>query len=50
MPRRRRHGLGMRIWIRGCGGGGKSTIACRIATRHGLYLDATDDAMSDHIG
>src|SRR5256714_14037346 len=35
-------------WIGGGSGAGKSTIARRIATRHGLHLYATDDVMSDH--
>jgi 2-phosphoglycerate kinase len=35
-------------WIGGGSGGGKSTIARRIAARHGLHHYATDDVMSDH--
>jgi hypothetical protein len=35
-------------WIGGGSGAGKSTIARRIAARHGLQLYATDDVMSDH--
>lgn len=35
-------------WIGGGSGAGKSTIARRLADRHGLVLYATDDAMSDH--
>ena len=35
-------------WIGGASGAGKSTIARRIATRHGLRLYATDDVMPDH--
>ena len=35
-------------WIGGGSGAGKSTIARRLASRHGLRLYATDDAMSDH--
>jgi hypothetical protein len=35
-------------WIGGGGGAGKSTIARRIAARHGLRVYATDDAMADH--
>jgi 2-phosphoglycerate kinase len=35
-------------WIGGGSGAGKSTIAGRIAARHGLRLYATDDMMSDH--
>lgn len=35
-------------WIGGGSGAGKSTIARRLADRHGLHLYATDDAMADH--
>lgn len=35
-------------WIGGGSGGGKSTIARRVAARHGLRLYATDDAMAEH--
>jgi adenylate kinase family enzyme len=35
-------------WIGGGSGAGKSTIARRMAARHGLRLVATDDLMSDH--
>jgi hypothetical protein len=35
-------------WIGGGTGAGKSTIARRIAARHGLHVYATDDVMSDH--
>jgi 2-phosphoglycerate kinase len=35
-------------WIGGGSGAGKSTVARRLAARHGLRLYATDDAMSDH--
>jgi 2-phosphoglycerate kinase len=35
-------------WIGGGSGAGKSTIARRIAARHGLQLYSTDDVMSDH--
>ncbi|SFP96429.1 Cytidylate kinase [Amycolatopsis arida] len=35
-------------WIGGGSGAGKSTIARRLAARHGLRLYATDDVMSDH--
>lgn len=35
-------------WIGGGSGAGKSTIARRIAARHGLRLYATDDVMPDH--
>lgn len=37
-------------WIGGGSGAGKSTIARRLADRHGLRLYSTDDAMSDHVG
>lgn len=35
-------------WIGGGSGSGKSTIARRIAARHGLQVYSTDDAMADH--
>jgi 2-phosphoglycerate kinase len=35
-------------WIGGGSGAGKSTIARRLADRHGLGVYATDDAMADH--
>ena len=35
-------------WIGGGSGAGKSTIARRVAVRHGMHLYATDDVMSDH--
>ncbi len=35
-------------WIGGGSGGGKSTIARRLAAQHGLRLYPTDDVMSDH--
>lgn len=35
-------------WLGGGSGAGKSTIARRIAARHGLHIYATDDVMSDH--
>jgi 2-phosphoglycerate kinase len=35
-------------WIGGGSGAGKSTIAQRIATRHGMQLYSTDDVMTDH--
>ena len=35
-------------WIGGGSGGGKSTIAGRIAAEHGLSIYATDDVMADH--
>jgi hypothetical protein len=37
-------------WIGGGSGAGKSTIARRIAARHGLHVYATDDVMADHAG
>jgi hypothetical protein len=37
-------------WIGGGSGAGKSTIARRLAGRHGWRLYATDDAMRDHAG
>lgn len=37
-------------WIGGAPGAGKSTIARRLADRHGMHLYATDDVMSDHFG
>jgi hypothetical protein len=37
-------------WIGGGSGAGKSTIARRVADRHGQRVYATDDAMSDHDG
>jgi 2-phosphoglycerate kinase len=40
--------LGHVYWIGGGTGGGKSSIARRIAARHGLRLYGTDDVMSDH--
>lgn len=35
-------------WIGGGSGAGKSTIAARLAARHGLRHYATDDVMADH--
>lgn len=35
-------------WIGGASGGGKSTIARRLAAEHDLTLYATDDVMADH--
>lgn len=35
-------------WIGGGSGAGKSTVARRLAARHGLHVYATDDAMADH--
>jgi len=46
LPARLRHVY----WIGGGSGAGKSTIARRVADRHGLRLYATDDAMPDHDG
>jgi hypothetical protein len=37
-------------WIGGGSGAGKSTIAGRLAARHGLTLYRTDDVMTDHAG
>jgi hypothetical protein len=37
-------------WIGGGSGAGKSTIARRLAARHGLGLYATDDVMLEHAG
>ncbi len=37
-------------WIGGGSGAGKSTIARRIATQHGLYVYSTDVVMPDHAG
>jgi hypothetical protein len=37
-------------WIGGGSGAGKSTMARRVADRHGLRVYATDDAMPDHDG
>jgi 2-phosphoglycerate kinase len=35
-------------WVGGGSGAGKSTVARRLAARHGLRLYATDDMMADH--
>jgi hypothetical protein len=35
-------------WLGGGSAAGKSTIARRLAARHGLHLYSTDDAMADH--
>lgn len=35
-------------WIGGGSGAGKSTIARRLAARHGLQIYSTDEAMADH--
>ncbi|WP_447002652.1 hypothetical protein ACRAKI_23415 [Saccharothrix isguenensis] len=37
-------------WIGGGSGAGKSTVARRLADRHGLRVYSTDDVMSDHAG
>jgi 2-phosphoglycerate kinase len=44
----RRERLRHVYWIGGGSGAGKSTVARRLATRHGLRCFATDDAMADH--
>ncbi|MEU8661069.1 hypothetical protein [Actinoplanes philippinensis] len=36
------------LWLGGGSGAGKSTVARRIAARHGLHVYATDDVMPDH--
>ncbi|MFB6393861.1 hypothetical protein [Polymorphospora lycopeni] len=41
-------GLRHVYWLGGGSGAGKSTVARRIADRHGLRLYATDDMMPDH--
>jgi hypothetical protein len=43
-----RERLGHVYWIGGGSGAGKSTIARRLAARHGLRLYATDEVMRDH--
>lgn len=35
-------------WIGGASGAGKSTVARRLAARHGLHLYVTDDVMTEH--
>jgi hypothetical protein len=40
--------LGHVHWLGGGSGAGKSTVARRIADRHGLVLYSTDDAMAEH--
>jgi adenylylsulfate kinase-like enzyme len=35
-------------WVGGGSGAGKSTIARRVADRHGLRMYATDNAMAKH--
>lgn len=47
LPRMRKR-LRHVYWIGGGSGAGKSTIARRVAERHGLRLYATDDVMPDH--
>ncbi|MEU5091597.1 hypothetical protein [Streptomyces sp. NPDC021356] len=44
LPARLRHVF----WVGGGSGAGKSTIARRLADRHGWHLYATDDVMRDH--
>jgi hypothetical protein len=41
-------GLEHVVWIGGGSGGGKSTIARRLAAEHGLTYYGTDDVMGDH--
>lgn len=36
-------------WIGGGSGAGKSTIAQRIASQHGLHVYSTDEVMPDHV-
>src|SRR5678815_2679516 len=43
-----REQLGHVYWIGGGSGAGKSTIARRVAARHGLLVYATDEVMADH--
>ena len=40
--------LGHVYWIGGASGSGKSTIARRLADKHGLRLYSADEAMGDH--
>jgi uridine kinase len=35
-------------WLGGASGAGKSTIARRLAAKHGLVLYSTDEAMASH--
>ena len=42
------HRLRHIYWLGGGSGAGKSTIARRLAARHGLRIYATDDVMADH--
>lgn len=37
-------------WIGGGSGAGKSTVARRVAERHGLHLSMTDESMAEHAG
>lgn len=37
-------------WIGGGSGAGKSTVAQRLAARHGMSVYPTDDVMTDHAG
>jgi hypothetical protein len=37
-------------WVGGGSGAAKSTIARRLATKHGLRFYPSDDAMADHSG
>ncbi|HEX5189680.1 MAG TPA: hypothetical protein VFW16_09075 [Streptosporangiaceae bacterium] len=49
LPEHRTRGrLAHVYWIGGGSGAGKSTIARRLAERHGFALYSTDDAMADH--
>jgi 2-phosphoglycerate kinase len=41
--------LGHVYWIGGGSGGGKSTIATRLARQYGLDVHSTDDTMGDHV-
>lgn len=43
-----RERLGHCYWIGGGSGAGKSTVARRVAERHGLRRYATDDVMAEH--
>lgn len=40
--------LGHVYWLGGGSGGGKSTVARRLAAEHGCVVLATDDVMADH--
>jgi hypothetical protein len=44
LPARLRHVF----WVGGGSGSGKSVVARRLASRHGLHRYATDDVMADH--